>query len=107
MPNLDPGGHRDSSSNQLKWRLSAISPWPTRDVRDAGGPEAGGHQVTHVLLQQGHMRGRREVAIPIGAVTKIGTLAARGRPVVARASSLHPEGQCSVDQTRTERRVRS
>jgi hypothetical protein len=23
----------------------------------------GGHQVTHVLLQQGHMRGRKEVAI--------------------------------------------
>ena len=36
--------------------------------------EPGGHQVTHVLLQQGHMRGRKEVAIPIGAVTKIGTL---------------------------------
>ena len=36
--------------------------------------DPGGRQVTHVLLQQGHMRGRREVAIPIGAVTKIGTL---------------------------------
>jgi sporulation protein YlmC with PRC-barrel domain len=36
--------------------------------------EPGGHQVTHVLLQQGHMPGRKEVAIPIGAVTKIGTL---------------------------------
>jgi sporulation protein YlmC with PRC-barrel domain len=36
--------------------------------------EPGGHQVTHVLLQQGHMRGRKEVAIPISAVTKIGTL---------------------------------
>jgi sporulation protein YlmC with PRC-barrel domain len=36
--------------------------------------EPGGQQVTHVLLQQGHMRGRKEVAIPIGAVTKIGTL---------------------------------
>ena len=35
--------------------------------------EPGGHQVTHVLLQKGRMRGRREVAIPIGAVTKIGT----------------------------------
>ena len=32
----------------------------------------GGYQVTHVLLQEGHMRGRKEVAIPIGAVTKIG-----------------------------------
>jgi hypothetical protein len=36
--------------------------------------DPGGHQVTHVLLQQGHMRGRKEVAIPIDAVTKIGTL---------------------------------
>jgi sporulation protein YlmC with PRC-barrel domain len=36
--------------------------------------EPGGHQVTHVLLQEGHLRGRKEVAIPIGAVTKIGTL---------------------------------
>jgi sporulation protein YlmC with PRC-barrel domain len=36
--------------------------------------EPGGHQVTHVLLQEGHMRGRKEVAIPIDAVTKIGTL---------------------------------
>ncbi len=36
--------------------------------------EPGGHHVTHVLLQEGHMGGRREVAIPIGAVTKIGTL---------------------------------
>ena len=36
--------------------------------------ERGGHHVTHVLLREGHMRGRKEVAIPIGAVTKIGTL---------------------------------
>jgi sporulation protein YlmC with PRC-barrel domain len=36
--------------------------------------EPGGHQVTHVLLQEGHLRGRKELAIPIGAVTKIGTL---------------------------------
>ena len=36
--------------------------------------ESFGHQVTHVLLQEGHMRGRKEVAIPIDAVTKIGTL---------------------------------
>ena len=112
VPDLDPTGHQDSSSNQVKWRLSAIGPWPTRDTRDPGGPEApqqvtvdsvpsgavdirreltvcatdgeigqvqglvvepGGHQVTHVLLQKGHMRGRKEVAIPISAVTKIGT----------------------------------
>ena len=36
--------------------------------------EPAGHQVTHVLVQKGHMPGRKEVAIPIGAVTKIGTL---------------------------------
>lgn len=29
------------------------------------------HQVTHVLLQEGHLWGRKEVAIPIGAVTGI------------------------------------
>ena len=36
--------------------------------------EPGGHHVTHVLLREGHLRGRKEVAVPIGAVTKIGTL---------------------------------
>lgn len=36
--------------------------------------EPGGHRITHVLLQEGHLRGRRQVAIPIGAVTKIGAL---------------------------------
>jgi len=36
--------------------------------------EPGGRQVTHVLLQKGHMPGRKDVAIPIGAVTKIGTM---------------------------------
>jgi sporulation protein YlmC with PRC-barrel domain len=36
--------------------------------------EPGGHQVTHVLLREGRMWGRKEVAIPISAVTKIGTL---------------------------------
>ena len=36
--------------------------------------EPGGHYVTHVLLQEGHTWGRKEVAVPIGAVTKIGIL---------------------------------
>ena len=36
--------------------------------------EPAGHHVTHVLLQEGHLWGRKEVAIPISAVTKIGTL---------------------------------
>jgi sporulation protein YlmC with PRC-barrel domain len=112
VPDLDPTGHQHqhSPSNQVKWVLSAIGPWPAR--RDPSGPEApqqatvdsvpsgtvdihreltvcatdgeigqvqglvvepGGLQVTHVLLQKGHLRGRKEVAIPISAVTKIGT----------------------------------
>jgi sporulation protein YlmC with PRC-barrel domain len=29
------------------------------------------HHVTHVLLQEGHLWGRKDVAIPIGAVTGI------------------------------------
>jgi hypothetical protein len=36
--------------------------------------EPGGHYVTDVLLQAGHRWGRKDVAIPIGAVTKFGTL---------------------------------
>jgi sporulation protein YlmC with PRC-barrel domain len=36
--------------------------------------EPGGRYITHVLLQEGHTWGRKEVAVPIGAVTKIGTL---------------------------------
>ena len=36
--------------------------------------EPGGHHVTHLLLQEGHRWGSKEVAVPIGAVTKVGTL---------------------------------
>jgi hypothetical protein len=34
--------------------------------------DPGSHQVTHVLLREGHVFGRKEVAIPIGAVTGVG-----------------------------------
>ena len=30
-----------------------------------------GHKVTHVLLQEGHLWGRKEVAIPVSAVTAV------------------------------------
>jgi hypothetical protein len=30
------------------------------------------HHVTHVLLQEGHLWGRRQVAIPIGAASRVG-----------------------------------
>ena len=33
--------------------------------------ESGSHHVSHVLLQEGHLFGRREVAIPIGAVAGV------------------------------------
>jgi hypothetical protein len=33
--------------------------------------DSGSHQVTHVLLQEGQMFGRRVVAIPIGAATRV------------------------------------
>jgi len=33
--------------------------------------DPGSHHVTHVLLQEGHLWGRKEVSIPVGAVTKI------------------------------------
>jgi sporulation protein YlmC with PRC-barrel domain len=36
--------------------------------------EPGGRCVTHVLLQKGHTWGGKEMAVPISAVTKIGTL---------------------------------
>ena len=34
--------------------------------------DPGSNQVTHVLLREGHVFGRKEVAIPIGAVTGVG-----------------------------------
>ena len=33
--------------------------------------DPGDHRVTHVLLQEGHFWGRKEVAIPVSAVTRI------------------------------------
>jgi hypothetical protein len=33
--------------------------------------DPGSHSVTHVLLQEGHLWGRKQVAIPIGAVTRV------------------------------------
>ena len=33
--------------------------------------EPGDHRVTHVLLREGHLWGRKEVSIPVSAVTKI------------------------------------
>jgi sporulation protein YlmC with PRC-barrel domain len=34
-----------------------------------------GGQVTHVLLQEGHLWGKKDVAIPIGSITRVGDVA--------------------------------
>jgi hypothetical protein len=33
--------------------------------------DSGSHQITYVLLQEGHVFGRKDVAVPIGAVTGV------------------------------------
>jgi sporulation protein YlmC with PRC-barrel domain len=33
--------------------------------------DPGSHHVTHVLLEEGHLWGRKEVAIPIGSITRV------------------------------------
>ena len=56
-------------------RCAAASPVGTTDgdIRQVQGlvVDSGSHQVTHVLLQAGHVFGRRVVAIPIGDVTGV------------------------------------
>jgi sporulation protein YlmC with PRC-barrel domain len=36
--------------------------------------DPGSHHVSHILLEEGHLWGRKEVAIPISAVTRIGDI---------------------------------
>ena len=103
VTDLDPTGQLSNPPNQVRWVLGPVLdpgdagqgvtvdyvPSGEVDIRreltvcatdgEIGQVqglivEPGGHRVTHVLLQEGHMWGRKEVAIPIGAVTKIGTL---------------------------------
>jgi sporulation protein YlmC with PRC-barrel domain len=103
VPDLDPTGHIGNPPNQVRWVLGPVHdpddagqgatvdyvPSGEVDIRrelvvcatdgEIGrvqglNVEPGGHHITHVLLQEGHIWGRKEVAIPIGAVTKIGTL---------------------------------
>jgi hypothetical protein len=40
-------------------------------VRSGGWRVSGSIRVTHVLLQEGHLWGRRDVAIPASVVTKV------------------------------------
>jgi sporulation protein YlmC with PRC-barrel domain len=36
--------------------------------------DPGSHQVSHILLEEGHLWGRKQVAIPISAVTRVGDI---------------------------------
>jgi sporulation protein YlmC with PRC-barrel domain len=36
--------------------------------------DPGSHDVTHVLLEEGHLWGRKEVAIPVSSVTRVGDI---------------------------------
>ena len=54
--------------------------------------EPGSHQVTHVLLQKGRMPGRKEVPIPIGAVTKIGVFLIHLSLTKHQVKDLPPRG---------------
>jgi sporulation protein YlmC with PRC-barrel domain len=102
VPDLDPTGHHYPPDLQrLLYARRGLEPEAPREVTVDSVPsgevdirrgltvcatdgeigqvqglvvEPGGHHVTHVLLQEGHTWGHKEVAVPIGAVTKIGTL---------------------------------
>jgi sporulation protein YlmC with PRC-barrel domain len=98
VPLQDNDADPDSSHDQVQWRGTgwlADPPSVTYDTLPAGevgvrGGEhvhatdgnigqiqglvidSGSHQITHVLLQKGHVFGRKVVAIPIGTVTGAG-----------------------------------
>ena len=99
VPDLDPTGHHHSTLNrfQLPSMLSQAPQEVTVDfvpdsevdirrqltIRATDGDmgqvqglvvQPSGHRVTHVLLREGHIWRRTEVAVPISAVTKFGTL---------------------------------
>jgi hypothetical protein len=99
VPLQDNDADPDNSYDQVQWRslasrLLADPPsvtydtLPSGEVTVRGGEhvhatdgnigqiqgiviDSGSHQLTHVLLQEGHVFGRKVVAIPIGAVTGV------------------------------------
>ena len=53
--------------------MSMSTPPTATSAGSRGSSSArGNHHVTHVLLQEGHLWGRKEVAIPISAVASTG-----------------------------------
>ncbi len=59
-----------------RWRSAAANlstpPTATSAGSRASSSARATHRVTHVLLQEGHLRGRKEVAIPVSAVASTG-----------------------------------
>ncbi len=60
---------------QARWASAAATPSTPPTARSArwrdwSSTPARGH-VTHVLLQEGHLWGRKDVAIPVGNVTRM------------------------------------
>jgi hypothetical protein len=52
--------------------------------------EPRGHQVTHVLLTEGHLWGRKQVAIPVGAVGEVDAEGIRLRLTKQQVADLPP-----------------
>ena len=97
VPRQDNDADPDNSYDQVQWRGTGwladppsvtYDALPSGEVAVRGGEhihaadgnigqiqglviDSGSHQVTHVLLQEGHVFGRKVVAIPIGAVTGV------------------------------------
>jgi sporulation protein YlmC with PRC-barrel domain len=122
VPDLDPTGHAGYAADRasLPSFLRRLSPpAPPREVTVDAVPsgavdvrpglvvratdgeigqvrgllvEPGGHQVTHVLLQKAPGWRRKEVAIPIGAVTKIGTMLIQLSITKRQVEHLPPRG---------------
>jgi sporulation protein YlmC with PRC-barrel domain len=122
VPDLDPTGHAGYASDRasLPAFLRRLSPPPpprevTVDAVPSGAVdvrsglviratdgeigqvrgllvEPGGHQVTHVLLQKAPGWRRKEVAIPIGDVTKIGTMLIQLSITKRQVEHLPPRG---------------
>ena len=54
-------------------RASAVTSADGHHLGHVDGFLVEGDQITHIVLEHGHLWGRREVTIPIGAVTKVET----------------------------------
>ena len=54
-------------------RASAVTSADGHHLGHVDGFVVDGEQITHLVLERGHLWGRREITIPIGAVEKVET----------------------------------